>query len=498
MTGSTASAAATRARSRSRLEVETITSAVLAMTTSPPATTSGVSGSPSTGQAIEAEITGEHCVMSAESHDSTCRCDQATSRCPAIPGSSATATSTVQSLGVGLAGGWPPRRSASGVTVRAAAIITLVMYSSAEASARARLEKSQYAVHDTVPASASRSPTGLHAGWPELPTATIATPRKDSAMSPISRRPGRSPNIRPATSVMRIGESAPMIAAFATVVSFTAVNPSEMSTANSAPPGAHARNVDHDSRRLVTASAIRCTSTPSHSRYIAKVTPVRVVDFTKTPTLPQTTVAAETAAIAAVRWWRRSGTAVAYGRATVPDEEGGPMQLQGKRVGVLLEEGFEDLEFWVTVMRLREEGADVKVVGTKAGKTVRGKHCLEATAEVAAAEVSADELDALVVPGGWAPDKLRRYPEITGLVRAVAERGKIVGLICHAGLVGISAGIVAGHRATGSLGIRDDLVNAGATWVDEPAFRDGNLVWGRVVEDIPAFCRELVRAIAEP
>jgi protease I len=83
-------------------------------------------------------------------------------------------------------------------------------------------------------------------------------------------------------------------------------------------------------------------------------------------------------------------------------------------------------------------------------------------------------------------------------VREAVAAGKIVGLICHAGLVGISAGVVEGRRATGSLGIRDDLVNAGATWVDEPAFRDGNLVWGRVVEDIPDFCRELVAAIASP
>jgi protease I len=84
---------------------------------------------------------------------------------------------------------------------------------------------------------------------------------------------------------------------------------------------------------------------------------------------------------------------------------------------------------------------------------------------------------------------------VTSLVRKAHDDGKIVGLICHAGLVGISAGIVAGGRATGSLGIKDDLVNAGATWVDEPAFREGNVVWGRVVEDIPDFCRELVDAI---
>jgi len=173
-------------------------------------------------------------------------------------------------------------------------------------------------------------------------------------------------------------------------------------------------------------------------------------------------------------------------------------RLIGRKVAVLLDEGFEDLEFWVTVMRLREEGAKVAIVGTAAGTTVRGKNALQATSDVAAADVAAGAFDAVVVPGGWAPDKLRRHTEVTALVRDAYDQGKIVGLICHAGLVGISAGVVKGHRATGSLGIKDDLVNAGATWVDEPAFRDGNLVWGRVVEDIPAFCRELVEAIANP
>ena len=171
------------------------------------------------------------------------------------------------------------------------------------------------------------------------------------------------------------------------------------------------------------------------------------------------------------------------------------MRLKDKKIAVLLAEGFEDLEFWVTVMRLQEEGAEVTIVGTAAGQTVHGKNGLEATSAVAAEAVSAADFEAIAVPGGWAPDKLRRYPAVTSLVRQIYQQGKIVGLICHAGLVGISANIVQGHRATGSLGIKDDLVNAGATWVDEPAFRDGNLVWGRVVADIPAFCRELVTAI---
>ena len=171
------------------------------------------------------------------------------------------------------------------------------------------------------------------------------------------------------------------------------------------------------------------------------------------------------------------------------------MRLKDKRIAMLLDEGFEDLEFWVTVMRLREEGAQVTIVGTAAEKTVRGKNGLLATSDVAAESVSAADFDAVAVPGGWAPDKMRRYPAVINLVRQTYEQGNIVGMICHAGLVGISAHIVRGHRATGSLGIKDDLVNAGATWVDEAAFRDGNLVWGRVVADIPAFCRELVTAI---
>jgi protease I len=137
------------------------------------------------------------------------------------------------------------------------------------------------------------------------------------------------------------------------------------------------------------------------------------------------------------------------------------------------------------------------VVGSGSAGSYRGKHGLEARPGVSADAVSPDEFDAVVVPGGWAPDKLRRYPAVLNLVRTVHEQGKVVGAICHAGLVLISAGIVRGRKSTGSKGIKDDLINAGAEWVDEPAFRAGNIVWGRVVEDIPQFCRELVQALAE-
>lgn len=171
------------------------------------------------------------------------------------------------------------------------------------------------------------------------------------------------------------------------------------------------------------------------------------------------------------------------------------MRLRGKTYGVFVAEGFEDLEFWVPVMRLREEGARVVIIGLT-HEAVRGKHCLEARPDRLSSEAHADEFDGLVVPGGWAPDKLRRDEAVLALVRAVHAQGKPIGFICHAGWVAASAGIVRGRRATGSRGIRDDLINAGAIWVDEPAFRDGPLIWGRVVEDIPDFCRELVAAFA--
>lgn len=171
--------------------------------------------------------------------------------------------------------------------------------------------------------------------------------------------------------------------------------------------------------------------------------------------------------------------------------------LDGMRVAVLVAEGVEDLEYWVTVMRLREAGAAVVSVGMSTAP-VRGKGGLEARADVLAGDADPAQVDGLVIPGGWAPDRLRRYPEVTDLVRAVSEAGRPIGIICHGGLVAISAGIIGpGRPVTGSLGIRDDLVNAGGRWVDAPAFRDGTLAWGRVVDDIPAFLRELVALFAE-
>lgn len=173
------------------------------------------------------------------------------------------------------------------------------------------------------------------------------------------------------------------------------------------------------------------------------------------------------------------------------------MRLMGKRIAVLVAPGVEDLEFYVPFMRLQEEGAEVVGAGISHDPVI-GKNGLVITPDVTVDSLNSDELYALVIPGGWAPDKLRRYKAVTDLVKAMDAAGKVIGIICHGGLVPISADILKGKSATGSLGIKDDLVNAGAIWVDEPAFREGNLVWGRVVADIPDFCRELVAALVEP
>ncbi|HEY4100824.1 MAG TPA: type 1 glutamine amidotransferase domain-containing protein [Gemmatimonadales bacterium] len=172
------------------------------------------------------------------------------------------------------------------------------------------------------------------------------------------------------------------------------------------------------------------------------------------------------------------------------------LPLDGKRIAVLIAEGVEDLEFHVPYMRLQEEGADV-VGAAVTPDTVRGKHGLEIRPDVTVDTLDPAELAGLVIPGGWAPDKLRRSAAVRSLVVELHRLERPIGIICHGGLVAISAEIVSGRRATGSLGIKDDLVNAGATWVDVPAFRDGHLVWGRVVADIPAFCRELVALLRE-
>lgn len=169
-----------------------------------------------------------------------------------------------------------------------------------------------------------------------------------------------------------------------------------------------------------------------------------------------------------------------------------------KRIAMAVGPQFEDLEFWAVYMRMAELGARIDIVGVKPKETYTSKSGgLTATTDLATTGLSADDYDALLIPGGWAPDKLRRDPELLRLVRDMDRAGKVLGFICHAGWVAASAGIMKGRPATGSEGIKDDMINAGALWRDEPAFRDGNRVWGRVVADIPAYNRILASLLSE-
>ncbi len=170
------------------------------------------------------------------------------------------------------------------------------------------------------------------------------------------------------------------------------------------------------------------------------------------------------------------------------------MSLQGKRVAVLAEDLYEDPELWYPYYRLLEAGAEVQIVGPEA-KVYESKHGYPAKAEVAASEVSAGDFDGVVVPGGFAPDRLRRYDAVLDLLRGVDDKGGVVAAICHAAWVPISAGIMKGKRATCVSAIKDDLINAGATYVDEEVVVDGNLVTSRTPADLPAFMPAVIAAL---
>lgn len=163
-------------------------------------------------------------------------------------------------------------------------------------------------------------------------------------------------------------------------------------------------------------------------------------------------------------------------------------------VPVLVGPEYEDLEVWYPKLRLEEAGYEAPLIGN-GEPHYRGKHGYPCAVDGHVRDLDPVPLAGLVAPGGWAPDKLRRDPAVLALVRGVYEAGGVVASICHGPWILISAGIVRGKRLTGSLGIRDDLVNAGAIWVDEPAVTDGALVSARVPKDLPAFMRQVLAAL---
>ena len=172
------------------------------------------------------------------------------------------------------------------------------------------------------------------------------------------------------------------------------------------------------------------------------------------------------------------------------------MELRGKRVAVLAEQLYEDLELWYPLLRLREAGADVFVVGSGTADEYRSKHGYPVKVDAEADTVTAAQFDAVIIPGGYAPDYMRRCPAMIRLVREANEQGKIVAAICHAGWMLSSASIARGRTLTCFTSIKDDLVNAGATYVDREVVRDGNLITSRVPGDLPAFLREIISALA--
>jgi len=173
------------------------------------------------------------------------------------------------------------------------------------------------------------------------------------------------------------------------------------------------------------------------------------------------------------------------------------MRLAGKRVIALVEEDFEDLELWYPVLRLREEGAEVVVAGLGA-QTYHGKYGLPAETDANVDDLDMRDFDAILVVGGWAPDKLRRSEKVLELVRSADADGKLLGVICHGGWVPASAGILKGRIMTCTPGIKDDVMNAGAEYVDEPVVIDGNLVTARRPPDLPAYGAALVEALSTP
>ncbi len=165
-----------------------------------------------------------------------------------------------------------------------------------------------------------------------------------------------------------------------------------------------------------------------------------------------------------------------------------------RRVVILVGPDYEDLEVWYPKLRLEEAGFDVKLAGM-GEREYRGKHGYPCPVDGHARDFLPGPLAGLVAPGGWAPDKLRRDPDVLALVRSVDAAKGMVATICHGPWVLISAGVVRGRRMTSTVGIQDDVTNAGATWVDEPAVVDGNLVSARVPKDLPAFAKAMLRVL---
>ncbi len=171
------------------------------------------------------------------------------------------------------------------------------------------------------------------------------------------------------------------------------------------------------------------------------------------------------------------------------------MSLANKKIVLLIEDVYQDQEVWYPYFRLIEEGATVLVAGTGKKKVYKSKHGYEMEANAEASKIKADEVDGIIVPGGYAPDLLRRYDFVNKLVADIFKQGKLVASICHGQWVLCSAGILKGKKATCFFAIKDDVINAGATYSDAEVVVDGNLVTSRCPDDLPAMMRECLKIL---
>lgn len=171
------------------------------------------------------------------------------------------------------------------------------------------------------------------------------------------------------------------------------------------------------------------------------------------------------------------------------------MQLSGKKVLIPIGPDYQDLEVWYPKLRLTEAGAEVTCAGI-GDETYYGKNGYPINVDVQIEECSAEDFDAIVIPGGWAPDKIRMNEHAVDIVRTMHKEGKVVASICHAGWVLVSAGILEGKKATSYIAIKDDMITAGADWIDSEVVVDENLITSRKPDDLPAFCREIIRQLS--
>src|SRR5580700_6571157 len=173
------------------------------------------------------------------------------------------------------------------------------------------------------------------------------------------------------------------------------------------------------------------------------------------------------------------------------------MELRGKRIAVLVDTAYQEMEVWYPYYRFQEAGAECVLVGAEAGKVYSSKVGYPATARLSYDAVSADAFDGVVVPGGYAPDHIRRHAKANQFVKEMDAQGKLVAAICHGPWVLCSAGgMLKNRKATSFFAIKDDVVNAGAHWVDAEVVVDANLVTSRKPEDLPAFCKACIEVLA--